>query len=141
MGKRLLWSKILVAVALIFTVRGLIPIWGWYINKEAGLTVGLGSGATFLILGNILAFIGAILSKSSRRRLVLWGVGGTAAGTAFGIARVTFSAFTDKDLPVPPIIISAVTFSFNLVQIVIIIGAILLLLELKRPATLPDPNS
>ncbi len=141
MDKRSLWSKIFVAVASILTVRGLVPLWGWYIHREASLPVGLSSGVTFLLLGNILALIGAILSKSSRRKLLLWGVGGAAAGMALGIARVTFSAFTDKDLPVPPIIGNAVAVSFNLVQIVLIIGAILLLLEPKRPATLPSQNS
>ena len=141
MSKRALWSKILVAVALILTVRGWVPFLGWYIDKETSLTVGVVSGANYLMLGNILAFIGAILNKSSRRKLVLWGVGGIAAGTAFGIARVTFAALTDKELPVPPIIISAGIVSFNLFQILVIIGAILILLEPRHAASPPSPGS
>lgn len=141
MDKRALWSKIFVAVALILTVRGWVPLLGWYIDKETSLTVGLISGTNFLILGNILAVIGAILSKSSRRKLVLWGVGGITAGTAFGIARVTFAASTGKELPVPPIIISAGILTFNLFQILVIIGAILILLEPRRPASPPSPGS
>jgi hypothetical protein len=140
MDRRMLWSKILVAIALILMVRGWVPILDLIINKTS-LTVGHGSAASFLLLGNILAFIGAILSKSSLRKLVLWGEGGIAAGIAFGIARVTYAAFTDRELPVPPIFISAVTFSYHLVQLVIIVGAILIVLERKRSTPPLSPSS
>lgn len=140
MDKRALWSKILVAVALILMVRGWVPILDLILNKT-DLTVAHGSAAGFLLLGNIIAFVGAILSKSSRRKLVLWGEGGVAAGMAFGVAKVMFAASTDKELPVPPIITSAVTFSFHFAQLVIIVGAILVLLERKRSTPPPNPGS
>ena len=88
MQKRTLWLKILLAVVLMCR-RGWLLILG----------VGLKLRFVEFVLGTLLAFAGAILSKSSRRKLLLWGAVGTAAGMALGIARVSFTGLTDKEPP------------------------------------------
>jgi hypothetical protein len=132
MNMSALWSKILIAVAVMLTVGGWILILG----------LGLWSiGVNFVISGNILAVVGAVLSRSSRRKLVLWGAGGTAIGTALGIARVTYTAWTDREPPVPPVIFGVLAFAAKLLQVLIVAGAIYILLEPKRSAPHPSPNS
>ena len=70
MDKRPLWSKIIGIVALMLMVVGFGLIMGGGRRLEHG---GL------LVFGIILAAVGAIISESSSRKLVLWGAGGTAA--------------------------------------------------------------
>ena len=74
--KRALWSKILATVALT-----LIAV-GWGLITAVGLRLGYGF---LLLFGIVLAAAGAFLSRSSSRKLVLWGAGGTAAAMTQGL--------------------------------------------------------
>ena len=129
--QRGLWSKILGAVALPLMVVGFGLIMGGGRRLEYGGLV---------VLGIMLAAAGAIMSESSSRKLVLWGVGGTAAamapglisGLMLGLKGVRVETFDPH-----PIIIVIIIIVGLLSQIAIIVGTFGILLEGKRPGSPP----
>jgi hypothetical protein len=130
MDKRALWSKILATVALMLMAVGFVLI--TVVGRRAGFWA-------LMVLGFIVAAAGAILSKSSSRKLVLWGAGGTAATMAFGIVAGVISGLRGKiETPdLHPVIIAIIVLVGTLGQITIVVGIIGILLEEKRPASPP----
>ncbi len=87
MDKRALWSRILVIIGLMFIA----------------LTYSYGA---FEIPGIIVATVGAILSKSPRRKILFWGAGIVAAGLAAGFIFGIIYGMTHKTgIPSLPIFI------------------------------------
>ncbi|MCJ7486158.1 MAG: hypothetical protein MUQ25_08350 [Candidatus Aminicenantes bacterium] len=122
MDKRALWSRILVIIGLLFII-----LTYWY--------------GDFEILGVIAATLGAILSKSPRRKILLWGAGivGVAVVGMFifaiilgitGTTEITTMEFAQaipKFLGIPLV----------LGVIIIAIGAMAILTDKKRPVSPP----
>ena len=128
--KRALWSKILVVVALMLMAVGFVLI------TAGGRTAGLWALTVF---GIIAAVAGAILSKSSSRKIILWGAGGTVAAMAPGAILGLISGLRGK-LETPdlhPVNIAIIVLVGTLSQIAIVGGVIGILLEKKRPASPP----
>ncbi len=98
----------------------------------------------FEIPGIIIATVGAILNKSPRRKILLWGAGIVAAASValfiFGMtymtgkSKITVMEFTHA---VPKYIV----IPFLLGLVIIIIGGIAILTDKKRPASPPSPSS
>jgi hypothetical protein len=120
MDKRALWSRILVIIGL--------------------MLMGIGYRYPVLILpGIMVATVGAILSKSPRRKILLWGAGIVAAGLAAGFIFGIIVGMTGKTrIPSLPIFIGIPSF-FGV--IITAIGAIAILTDKKQPASPSSPGS
>jgi hypothetical protein len=124
MDKRALWSRILVIIGLMFIA----------------LTYSYGA---FEIPGIIVATVGAILSKSPRRKILLWGAGIVAAAFAamliwaiiYGMSGKTRITETDLMHAVPKFI--GVPFVLGIV--IIAIGAIAILMDKRRTGPASPP--
>ncbi len=127
MDKRARWSKIIGIVALIFMVVGFGLIMGGGRRLEYG---------SLVLLGIILAAAGAFLSRSSSRKLVLWGAGVYAATWIPAFAVGVISALKAGEKPVePPILITLTVIAGILSLLTIVGGTIGILQEEKRPAS------
>ena len=127
--KRALWSKNLGIIALVLIVVGFGLITGVGRRLEYGFLV---------LLGIILAAAGAFLSRSSSRKLVLWGAGIYAATWIPAFAVGVISTLRGGEKPVePPILITITVIAGILSLIAIVVGTIGILLEEKRPASPP----
>ncbi len=127
MEKRALWSKILVAVALMLMTVGFLLITAGGRRLEYG---------SLVLIGIILAAAGSFLSKSSSRKLVLWGAGVYAATWIPAFAVGVISALKSGEKPVePPILITITVIAGILSLLAIVGGTIGILLEEKRPAS------
>ena len=122
MDKRALWSRILVIIGLMFIA----------------LTYSYGA---FEIPGIIAATVGAILSKSPHRKILLWGSGLAAAAFAALLIWGFIYAMTSKTritaqgyaLAVPKLI----GIPLVLGVVIIAFGAIAILTDKRRPASPP----
>jgi hypothetical protein len=133
MAKRALWSRILGIIALILIVVGYSLISGGGRRLEYG---------SLMLLGIILAATGAFLSRSSGRKLVLWGAGVYAATWIPALAGGVISALKGGEPPVvPPIIITITVIAGILSLLAIVVGTIGILLGEKQPAPPPSPGS
>ena len=122
MDKRALWSKIIGIVALMLMVVGFGLIMGGGRRLEHG---GL------LVFGIILAAVGAIISESSSRKLVLWGAGGTAASMIPGLISGLINGLRGNvETPDPhPIIMAIIVLVGFLSQAAIVFGTIGIILR------------
>jgi len=127
--KRALWSRNLGIIALVLIVVG------YGLITSGGRRLEYGS---LMLLGIILAAAGAFLSRSSSRKLVLWGAGVYAATWIPPFAVGVISALRGGEKPVePPILITITVIAGILSLIAIVVGTIGILLEEKRSASPP----
>jgi hypothetical protein len=132
MDKRALWSRILGIVALILIVVGLVLISSVGRRLEFGFLV---------LLGIILAAAGAFLSRSSGRKLVLWGAGVYVATWVPPIAGVVVSALKGGEPPAEPPALITITVLAGFLSLLAIVGGTTKILLGKQPAAPPNPGS
>ena len=120
MDKLAYWSRILVIIGLALIVIGIVV-------------------RVPVLSGIIVATVGAILSKSPRRKILLWGAGIFAAGMTAGLIFGIIYAMTGKTgTPSLPKLIDIPSF-FGV--IITAIGAVAILTDRRRPAAPSNPGS
>jgi ABC-type iron transport system FetAB permease component len=132
MDKRALWSRILGIVALMLIVVGFVLISSVGRRLEFGFLV---------LLGIILAAAGAFLSRSSGRKLVLWGAGVYVATWVPPIAGVVMSALKGGEPPAEPPALISITVLAGFLSLLAIVGGTIKILLGKQPTAPPTPGS